>query len=124
MYLPTPEQAVWIHDNVLSFSGGAAGVRDFGRLGSVIQHAGGYYYAGLPEKAAHILFGIAKFHPFVDGNKRAAVACAAEMLYGNGFEVPDVDAKLEDLAYSAADGSADEPDVAEHIRRIIKTAKA
>lgn len=124
MYLISPEQASWIHDRILSFSGGAAGIRDKGRLDSVINHAAGSYYPGLSEKAAHVLFGIAKFHPFVDGNKRAAAACAAEVLLGNGCEIHDVDAKLEDLAYSVADGSIDERGVVDHIGRIIKTAKA
>ncbi len=49
------------------------------------------YYASLAELAAAYLFGRAKNHPFLDGNKRAAFTAAFAFLAGNGIALPELD---------------------------------
>ena len=116
--------AVIIHDWLLSEFGGLPGVRDAGRLESLFDHAAGQRYPEIWDKAAHVLFGICRYHPFADGNKRTAVACAAEILIAADACGADVDTKLEDVAYSVAAGTAGESDAAKHIERMVISAKA
>src|SRR3989304_8637129 len=70
-----------IHDRQLAEHGGSAGVRDEGLLESALArpqqlHAYGDPAPDLADLAATLAYGIARNHPFVDGNKRtSAVAC-------------------------------------------------
>ena len=70
--------------------------------------------------AASYAVGLAKNHPFVDGNKRTAFVALELFLALNGFELnaSDVDCVLTMLAI--ASGEMDEPMLAEWIRRNIK----
>ena len=63
-----------IHDTQLKMFGGPAGIRDEGAVESALgrlMHRWAYEGADLRELAAAYAFGIARNHPFVDGNKRA-----------------------------------------------------
>ncbi|MBS0589427.1 MAG: type II toxin-antitoxin system death-on-curing family toxin [Proteobacteria bacterium] len=72
-----------IHDRQLAEHGGASGVRDEGLLQSALarpqqMHAYVEPEPDLADLAAALAFGLARNHPFVDGNKRtASVACEA-----------------------------------------------
>ena len=74
----TAELVKAIHDRQLRLFGGPAGIRDEGALefgaGAGRSIDGHYEQAGLPALAAAYAFGIARNHPFVDGNKRAALS--------------------------------------------------
>jgi death-on-curing protein len=66
-----------IHAEQLALFGGPAGLRDAGLLSSALHRARNKYAYGeenLAALAAAYTFGIAKNHPFIDGNKRAAFA--------------------------------------------------
>jgi death-on-curing protein len=66
-----------IHAEQLALFGGPAGLRDVGLLSSALHRAPNKYAYGeedLAALAAAYTFGIAKNHPFIDGNKRAAFA--------------------------------------------------
>jgi death on curing protein len=81
-----------IHNRLLSQFGGSDGVRDAGLLNSALARPlNRFAYAEtsliLPELAAAYAFGICKNHPFVDGNKRTALAVAATLLERNGVIV-------------------------------------
>jgi len=67
--------------------GGAAGLRDPGLLESAVMAARSGYYTSLAELAAVYAHGIAKNHPFVDGNKRAALSAAGMFLNAHGFDL-------------------------------------
>ena len=72
----TPELVKAMHDRQLRLFGGPAGMRDDGALASALGrpiNRWAYQAAGLPELAAAYAFGIARNHPFVDGNMRAAL---------------------------------------------------
>lgn len=102
--------------------GGSPGVRDWGLLESALAQPrasfdGQFVHIDLAEMAAAYLFHIAKNHPFVDGNKRAAAMAAIVFLDINGIDI-DVDPdEYYDLAYAVASGTADKAAAAEFFRR-------
>ncbi len=73
--------AIAIHERQLAEHGGGIGVRDENLLDSALAHPQQAHAYGDPppdlaDPAAGLAFGLARNHPFVDGNKRtAAVAC-------------------------------------------------
>jgi death-on-curing protein len=82
-----------VHAEQLALFGGADGVRDLGLLESALGrplNKFAYGETGLAALAAAYAFGIARNHPFVDGNKRAAFASIVVFLGLNGidFDVP------------------------------------
>lgn len=80
------DELLHIHDKILSISGGRAGVKSLGQIESITEHIqNDLYYPSLEEKLTHLIFAIAKFHAFVDGNKRTSIAAAAEFLNKNDF---------------------------------------
>ncbi|NEO15180.1 MAG: type II toxin-antitoxin system death-on-curing family toxin [Moorea sp. SIO1F2] len=87
-----PEQAVIaIHDELIVEHGGCFGLRDPNLLSSSLarpQHLFAYSdSASLFDIAAAYAFGLAKNHPFVDGNKRIALAVIDVFLRLNGYEL-------------------------------------
>ncbi len=82
-----------VHAEQLALFGGPAGVRDLGLLESALARPINKFAYGetdLAALAAAYAFGIARNHPFVDGNKRAAFASIIVFLGLNGidFDVP------------------------------------
>ncbi|MDO4680317.1 MAG: type II toxin-antitoxin system death-on-curing family toxin [Aerococcus sp.] len=70
----TIEDVLQVHDEVLSISGGASGVRDLGQLDSVLNHIqNDDYYPEFVDKLTHLIYSIIQFHIFIDGNKRTAI---------------------------------------------------
>src|SRR6218665_446824 len=96
----------------LATQGGREGMRDEGLLESALmrpQNLAAYADAGQPPDTAALAasygVGIAKNHPFVDGNKRAAFLAFGLFLYLNGFrlQADQADATLTMLAVAAGD---------------------
>jgi death-on-curing protein len=99
-----------IHDEQLTIHGGSSGLRDAGLLESALgrpQNKWTYEHAELPELAAAYGFGIARSHPFIDGNKRTALLAIYTFLGINGvdFVVPEADAASIILALAAGEVS-------------------
>ncbi len=98
-----------LHTHVLKLTGGAEGLRDEGLLESALARpVNRFLYEGvddLVELAATYAVGVAKNHPFVDGNKRAAFVCLGLFLADNGLslEVSDDDATITMLQVAAGD---------------------
>lgn len=113
--------ALAIHDRQLAEHGGGSGVRDEGMLESALArpqqlHAYGDPPPDLADLAASLAFGLARNHPFVDGNKRtAAVACETFLLLnGSTIEADDLD--LYPMYLALAEGSLPEADFAAWLR--------
>jgi len=94
-----------IHARQLALFGGQAGVRDEGMLRSALdrpRNKWAYGESDICTLAAAYAFGIAKNHPFIDGNKRAAFGVMALFLVKNGVRVtlpnPDVVRMMLQLA--------------------------
>ena len=100
-----------LHAEQLRLHGGAAGIRDEGMLESALARPlqkQAYGDPDLCELAAAYLFGIAKNHPFVDGNKRTAFAAADLFLYFNGLSVEAEQADIIQFVLMVAAGEIDE----------------
>ena len=95
-----------VHDEQLEEHGGAAGVRDPGLLESALarpQNAAAYADPDMAELAALYALGIARNHPFIDGNKRTAWTALVVFLDLNGvaFSPPEVEATVTMLEMAA-----------------------
>jgi len=108
-----------IHAEQLALFGGPDGVRDIGLLESALArpiNKFGYGESDLAVLAAAYGFGIARNHPFIDGNKRAAFAAIIVFLGLNGidFDVPPEQATA--MILSLAAGEVSEESLARWIR--------
>ncbi|MCH8031771.1 MAG: type II toxin-antitoxin system death-on-curing family toxin [Bacteroidetes bacterium] len=83
----TEAQVRLLHTEVLHF-GGSSGLRDQGMLQSALARPVHRYEYGeevdLFDLAAAYGFGLAKNHPFIDGNKRVALIAMRAFLFQNG----------------------------------------
>ena len=108
-----------VHAEQLRLHGGAAGIRDEGMLESALARPlqkEAYGEPDLCELAAAYLFGIAKNHPFVDGNKRTAFAAADLFLYYNGLSIEAEPEEIITLVLNVAAGEIDETGAAAFFR--------
>jgi death-on-curing protein len=109
-----------IHDEQLAEHGGSTGVRDDGLLDSALarpQNRLAYDAAAdLATRAAAYAFGLARNHPFIDGNKRTAFVAAEVFLELNGMTLAasDEDCVLTMLRLAA--GELEETAFAEWLR--------
>jgi death-on-curing protein len=97
-----------LHGESLVLHGGAAGIRDEGLLDSALARPETLAAYGQPDVfdcAAAYAFGLAKNHPFIDGNKRAGFLGAGLFLRLNGYRLTATqqDATLTMLALAASD---------------------
>lgn len=114
------------HGEQLAEHGGAGGIRDAGLLESALARAQNLAAYGDPDVAALAAaygFGIARNHPFVDGNKRAALIATELFLVLNGHELVagDADCVLTVLALAA--GELEEAEFAAWLRQHLVTRK-
>lgn len=120
--------ALAIHDRQLAEHGGNPGVRDEGLLDSALArpqqlHAYGDPPPDLADLAASLAFGLARNHPFIDGNKRtAAVACEVFIVL-NGATLQADDLALYPVYVALAEGSLPEAEFAAWLRRHITPAE-
>lgn len=79
-----------LHDESLAEHGGGRGIRDEGLLDSALarpQNLVAYGDPDVADLAASYAVGLAKNHPFVDGNKRAGFLALGLFLYLNGWRL-------------------------------------
>jgi death-on-curing protein len=123
------ELALAIHDRQLSEHGGGGGVRDEALLDSALArpqqlHAYGNPPPDLASLAASLAFGLARNHPFVDGNKRTAHVCYRAFIALNDGELVATDEDKYIAMLGLAEGSVSEPEFAEWLRpRIVMQAR-
>ena len=97
-----------VHNQQLAEHGGSAGVRDAGLLESALarpQNLVAYGEPDVHDLAAAYGYGIARNHPFIDGNKRTAFVAVELFLSLNGFNLTatDVDCVITMLALAAGE---------------------
>lgn len=102
-----------LHDEQLVEHGGAAGLRDLGLLQSAMGRPQNLVAYGDPDAAslaASYAYGIARNHPFTDGNKRTAAVTALLFLELNEcpFNIGEADLVVMVLALAAGELSEDE----------------
>lgn len=114
-----------MHERQLSEHGGSVGVRDEKLLESALarpqqRHAYGDPPPDLADLAASLAFGLARNHPFVDGNKRTtAVACETFILLNDG-ELEAENVELYPIYIALAEGRLSEKEFAAWLRQHIK----
>jgi death-on-curing protein len=114
---PALEEVLAIHEDRIRKYGGSSGVRDLGllhsALGNVEATSGGEFLnQTLFEMAAAYLYSICRNHPFLDGNKRTALACALVFLRMNKRSVDSAPDDLYDLVIGVAEGRVSKAAVA------------
>ena len=114
----THDLVVAAHDEGLAIFGGGTGVRDEGLLASALGRPHNQFACGtadLTTLSAAYAFGLARNHPFVDGNKRAALSAIFMFLGFNDLEfAPDETAAVL-VIEGLADGRVSEAEPAEWI---------
>jgi death-on-curing protein len=109
---------------VLREFGGSDGVREPGLLESAAlapqaTFGGQSVYADLPEVASAYLVGLCKNHPFVDGNKRTALAACLAFLKLNGVAPFPDQATWEQPTLDVAAGKIDRDQTAARLRALV-----
>lgn len=107
-----------VHAEQLALFGGPDGVRDVALLESALArplNKFAYGESDLAAPAAAYAFGIARNHPFVDGNKRAAFASIIVFLELNGLELSAPAEEATAVMLELAAGTIDEATLAKWI---------
>ena len=105
----TKKQLLLLHEELITETGGAAGIRDEGLLDSALaapfqSFEGHTPYPSLQQKAARLGYGLVKDHPFVDGNKRIGTHAMLVFLALNGIEMDYTQEELSDTFLNLASG--------------------
>lgn len=109
-----------IHDEQLSEHGGLPGIRDMGSLRSALDRPRNLFAhegADLIALAAAYGFGIARNHPFNDGNKRVSAVVTELFLSLNGLDLTASDADVVATWLALAAGTLGESRFATWLRR-------
>lgn len=112
-----------VHAEQLAEHGGLAGLRDANALESAIARAEQLAHYGSPDVAdlaAAYGFGIARNHPFSDGNKRTAFVAVELFLSLNGFDLMASDADCVITVLKLAAGDIEEAAFAQWIRSCLQ----
>lgn len=120
----TVEDVLVLHEESLTRYGGGAGIRDRGALESAVAlptstFGGDYLHADLFAMAAAYAFHIAQNQPFVDGNKRTALAAALVFLDFNDVEIEDPDERLYEAMIAIAERRLDKEGFSALFRELV-----
>ena len=124
----TLDEVLAIHADQIRRYGGSHGVRDLGLLSSAVampqaSFGGVYLHTSLAEMAAAYLFHIAQNHPFVDGNKRAALAAAFAFIWLNDRRLEAGEDELTELVMGIAAGRLSKADAAVFINGHVRPTR-
>ncbi len=111
------DEVLALHEDQIQRYGGRQGVRDLGLLISALGAPSATFDAvflhnNLFEMAAAYLYHIARNHPFVDGNKRTALAAALAFLWLNGFRLVSDEGVVTDLVVKMTAGEVSKAEAA------------
>ena len=118
------EDVVIIQASAIEHEGGMGGMRDHGLLDAAVamprqQFGGAYLHEDVAAMAAAYLFHIAQNHPFLDGNKRAAVMAAFVFLDKNGIELTVSSKEIEAVTRRVAAGEMTKDELVRWMRKQI-----
>ncbi len=113
-----------IHAQAIARFGGSDGVRDHALLESAVaapqaSFGGKSPYRDLAEVAAAYLYYLCRNHPFIDGNKRAALGGCVVFLRLNGVEPRPDGPEWEELVLPVSSGRLDREQAAIRLRQLI-----
>jgi death-on-curing protein len=115
------ETVYMIHKRQIAEHGGSDGVRDEGLLLSALARPQNLYAYSektpdISALAASIAYGIAKNHPFIDGNKRTALVVSRTFLLLNGFNIKATQEEKYLTFLKLAEGNLSEEELADWFR--------
>lgn len=105
----TLEQVLYLHERLIREFGGDLTILSTDLLESAVmmpqaRFGGEFLHSSLAAMAAAYLFHICRNHPFLDGNKRTAVAAAELFLMQNGKRLTAANRELEQITLRVAEG--------------------
>jgi death-on-curing protein len=117
--------ALAAHREQLAEHGGGDGIRDLALFESAMARPMNLAAYGEPEVsqlAASYAFGLAKNHPFIDGNKRTAAVVSEGFLGKNGYALTATNAEVATVFQALAAGELSESELADWFRERISVA--
>jgi death on curing protein len=108
-------EALALHRSSVAEHGGASELRDEGLLESALArplNLAAYGQPSITELAASYAYGLARNHPFIDGNKRCAFLVSAVFLELNGWELAAAEADAAVVFLKLAGGELEEVELA------------
>lgn len=118
-----PNAVAAIHERQIAEHGGGSGTRDEGLLLSALARPQNLYAYGedvdIAALAASYAFGIAKNHPFIDGNKRTALVVMRTFLALNGVDFVATPEDKYLMILRLAEGTLEEDELAAWVRKSI-----
>lgn len=123
------DEIMHLHARQLAAFGGTPGIRDLGALQSALAmpEAGMgdvYFHQDLWSMASAYLFHLCQNHPFVDGNKRVALAASRYFLHVNGQGFGGESEGLLKLTLDTASGRLQKPAIAAYLKKHAKKKQA
>lgn len=122
------DDVLLLHADTINVDGGSHGVRDHGLLDAAVamprqQFSGAFLHEDLAAMAAAYFFHIAQNHPFIDGNKRAAVMSALAFLQANNVELSMAPQELEAMTLKVAAGELSKEKLTQWMRSQVDKRK-
>jgi death on curing protein len=119
----TLAEVIEIHADQIHRYGGQAGVRDLGLLESALAQpeasfAGAWLHKDHYEMAAAHAYHLCQNHPFIDGNKRTALAAALVFLELNDIGILDPRGRLKNAMFGMASGKTNKTDLTKLLRKL------
>ena len=119
------EDILVIHSEIIDSTGGAHGLRDVNLFLSIIERpkfssGGRDMHPDVFAKAAVYLEALARYHVFVDGNKRTALATAARFLFLNGYELSASNEEAENFMLRVVEEKLSSENIARWLRKNAK----
>lgn len=122
------DDVLLLHADTIDIDGGSHGVRDHGLLDAAVamprqQFGGAFLHEDLAAMAAAYLFHIAQNHPFIDGNKRAAVMSSLAFLRLNDVDPSMTPQELEETTRRVASSELNKEALTKWVRAQIGKRK-
>jgi death on curing protein len=119
----TLAEVIEIHADQIHRYGGQAGVRDLGLLESALAQpeasfAGAWLHKDNYEMAAAYAYHLCQNHPFIDGNKRTALAAALVFLELNDISILDPRGRLKNAMFGIASAKTNKTDFTKLLRKL------
>lgn len=116
-------EIVLLHENQIKLYGGIKGIRDLSLLKSAVEtpkatFGGEYLHKTIYDKASAYIFHISKNHPFLDGNKRTALASGLLFLELNGIDTKSINDgdELYDLMINVSNGKLSKKEIVSFLK--------
>ena len=117
----TLAEVIEVHADQMRRYGGREGIRDLGLLESALAQPeasfdGAWLHEDLHAMAAAYAYHLCRNHPFVDGNKRTALACALVFLEMNRVSLKDPRGRLKEAMLRVASGKLSKAELGKILR--------